>query len=50
MGAFDGFYVEVEGAGFGVGADSGVAGVGEGAGLSVGFCQFEKFGMSQREN
>ena len=32
--AFDCFLVEVEGAGCGVGADGGVAGVGEGAGLS----------------
>lgn len=33
--AFDGFHVEVEHPGFGRGADGGVAGVGERAGLSV---------------
>jgi len=31
----DGFHVKVEGAGFGVWADGGIAGVGEGAGLAV---------------
>lgn len=31
----DGFHVEVDGAGFGVAADGGIAGVGEGAGLTV---------------
>lgn len=35
MRAFDGFHVEVEDTRFGRGADGGVAGVGEGAGLSV---------------
>lgn len=35
MCALDGFHVEVEGAGFGVGADGGITGVGEGAGLAV---------------
>lgn len=35
MRAFDGFHVEVEDPGFGRGADGGVAGVGEGAGLSI---------------
>lgn len=33
--AFNGFHVEVEDTRFGRGADGGVAGVGEGAGLSV---------------
>ncbi len=33
--AFDGLHVEVDGAGFGIAADGGVAGVGEGAGLTV---------------
>ena len=32
---FDGFHVEVDGAGFGIAADGGIAGVGEGAGLAV---------------
>ena len=32
---FDGLHVEVDGARFGVAADGGVAGVGEGAGLAV---------------
>ena len=32
---FDGFHVEVYCAGFGVAADGGIAGVGEGAGLAV---------------
>ena len=31
----DGFHVEVDGAGFGVAADGGIAGVGERAGLAV---------------
>lgn len=31
----DGFHVEVDGAGFGIAADGGIAGVGEGAGLAV---------------
>ena len=35
MCALDGFHVEVEGAGFGGGADGGIAGVCEGAGLAV---------------
>lgn len=35
MGALDGLDVEVEAAGGGVGADGGIAGVGEGAGLAV---------------
>ena len=33
--ALDGLHVEVEGAGGGIGADCGVAGIGEGAGLTV---------------
>ena len=33
--AFDGLHVEVDGAGFGVAADGGIAGVGQGAGLAV---------------
>ena len=33
--AFDGLHVEVDGAGFGIAADGGIAGVGEGAGLAV---------------
>lgn len=33
--ALDGFHVEVDGAGFRVAADGGIAGVGEGAGLAV---------------
>ncbi len=43
--AFDGFEVEVEGAGCGVGADGGVAGVGEGAGLSVGLWRCQSAGL-----
>lgn len=35
MRTLDGFHVEVEGAGFWVWADGGIAGVGEGAGLAV---------------
>lgn len=35
MRPLNGLHVEVESAGFGVGADGGVAGVGEGAGLAV---------------
>ena len=35
MGTLDGFDIEVEGAGGGVGADGSVARVGEGAGLTV---------------
>ena len=31
----DGFHVEVDGAGFGIAADGGIAGVGEGAGLAI---------------
>lgn len=31
----DGFHVEVDGAGFRIAADGGIAGVGEGAGLAV---------------
>ena len=31
----DGFHVEVDGAGFGIAADGGIAGVGEWAGLAV---------------
>ena len=31
----DGFHVEVDGAGFGIAAEGGIAGVGEGAGLAV---------------
>lgn len=33
--AFDGLHVEVDGAGFGIAANGGIAGVGEGAGLAV---------------
>ena len=32
---FDGFHVEVDGAAFGIAADGGIAGVGQGAGLAV---------------
>lgn len=31
----DGFHIEVDGTGFGIAADGGIAGVGEGAGLAV---------------
>lgn len=33
--SLDGFHVEVDGAGVGIAADGGIAGVGEGAGLAV---------------
>ena len=33
--SLDGFHVEVDGTGFGVATDGGIAGVGEGAGLAV---------------
>ena len=33
--SLDGFHVEVDGTGFGIAADGGIAGVGEGAGLAV---------------